>query len=328
VISIFGAERSDHALTILVLNKATSDLTAPITLANFQSAGTAQVWQFTSADLTAIHQLPDVSVASGTVTAAYPARSITLLVLPAAATSLPVAKPVVQAVVNSASYDPHAVSPGEIVTVYGTGLAPAALTTAAVTPDGGYLTNTLNTVRVLFNGVPSPMIYTYGNQISAVVPYEMGIVSTANVQVEQQGVRSDPFPVSLLAAVPGIYTLDASGSGAAVVLNQNGTVNSAANPAHRGEVIVFYATGEGQTVTPGVDGRLALDLMPKPAATCAVTVNGADASIAYCGAAPTYTAGLLQVNATVPDGAVSGPNALVLSIGGTQSQAKVTVQVQ
>ena len=41
-------------------------------------------------------------------------------------------------------------------------------------------------------------------------------------------------------------------------------MNSSANP-HRGQVIVIYATGEGQTTPPGVDGRIQFDVTSAPA---------------------------------------------------------------
>ena len=41
-------------------------------------------------------------------------------------------------------------------------------------------------------------------------------------------------------------------------------MNSAANPAKRGDLVVLYGTGEGQTVPPGSDGLIATAVYPKP----------------------------------------------------------------
>ena len=250
-LSIFAAMRSDNALTVMVLNKTTSSATAPISVANFQAAGNAQVWQYSSANLTAIQHLPDLSASAGSVTATFPARSITLLVLPALPSSLPAPKPAIAAIGNVASYDQHAIAPGEFVVIFGTNLGPKVAAGPQLTADGNFLTQSTGNVRVLFNGLPAPMYYALSGQVSAVVPYEVALSTSAAVQVEVQGVRSDVFMIPVAAAVPAIFTADQSGKGQGSILNQDTTVNSAANPASGGQVIVIYATGEGQTVPPG-----------------------------------------------------------------------------
>jgi len=81
-ISTFAALRStDGALTIMAINKQLgSNAPVKITLANFLPAGTAQVWQLTSAN--AIAHLNDIAVTGGTFSNTLPAQSVTLFVLP------------------------------------------------------------------------------------------------------------------------------------------------------------------------------------------------------------------------------------------------------
>jgi len=57
-------------------------------------------------------------------------------------------------------------------------------------------------------------------------------------------------------AAPGIFSLDNSGRGQASAINENGTVNSTSNPVSQTGILVFYATGEGQTRPAGQDGRI------------------------------------------------------------------------
>jgi len=90
------------------------------------------------------------------------------------------------------------------------------------------------------------MIYAVKNQVAAVVPYEIAGQSSTLVQVEYDGIRSVATAVPVLAAVPGIITTNAQGTGQAVAVDQDGSINSASNPAARGSVVVLYATGEGQ----------------------------------------------------------------------------------
>ena len=72
----------------------------------------------------------------------------------------PAPKPALLAngVVNTASGQGLAVSPGAILALYGTDLGPAAL--KAVTPgDAGYFDNCAAGTSVTFDGIPAPMIY-------------------------------------------------------------------------------------------------------------------------------------------------------------------------
>jgi uncharacterized protein (TIGR03437 family) len=59
-----------------------------------------------------------------------------------------------------------------------------------------------------------------------------------------------------------------------------------------------------------------------------VTIGGLPAEVAYYGAAPQAVAGLLQVNAKVPDNIPSGNAEVVIQIGTTKSQTGLTVAVQ
>lgn len=81
-ISTFAARRSsDGALTIMAINKQLgTNAAVNITLTNFLSAGTAQVWQLTSANT--IARLSDVTFAGNVFSNTLPAQSITLFVVP------------------------------------------------------------------------------------------------------------------------------------------------------------------------------------------------------------------------------------------------------
>jgi hypothetical protein len=82
-VAAFAATRSvDGALTIMAINKQIgSNTPAMITLTNFLPAGTAQVWQLTSAN--AISRSSDISFTGGTLSNTLPAQSVTLFVLAA-----------------------------------------------------------------------------------------------------------------------------------------------------------------------------------------------------------------------------------------------------
>jgi len=213
-------------------------------------------------------------------------------------------------VVNAASYAAGPVAPGEIVTLFGSGLGPSA-------------------TRVLFDGLAAPLVYASDTQVSAVVPYGVAGKSTTQVAVERQGARSDAVSLPLAECAPGIFTLDSSGKGQAAILNQDNTVNSASNPAPRGSIVMLFATGEGQTDPPGVDGKPAADPLPKPLLPVSVTIGGLSAHVLYAGGAPGLIAGVLQVNARIPESVATGAAVSVsLTVGQATSQAGVTLAVR
>jgi uncharacterized protein (TIGR03437 family) len=92
-------------------------------------------------------------------------------------------------------------------------------------------------------------------------------------------------------------------------------------------VLSLYATGEGQTLPAGVDGKPAAPPLPQPVAAVTVAIGGVSAVVRYAGGAPGLIAGVMQVNVVVPAG-VSGTAPVVLTVGGVASQGGVTVAVR
>jgi uncharacterized protein (TIGR03437 family) len=91
----------------------------------------------------------------------------------------------------------------------------------------------------------------------------------------------------------------------------------------------LYATGEGQTTPAGIDGLLANGpTYPKPSLPVSVTIGGIAADVLYAGAAPTFVAGVMQMNVRVPAGLASGPQPVQLTVGNASSQQLITVAVR
>lgn len=328
-LSIFAAQRVDSALTILVLNKTTASINDSISLANFTPAGTAQVWQYSQTNLAAItRQTSDIAVNGNGLNATFPAYSMTLLVIPQAQSAMAVPQPMISAVTSAASYDASGISPGEIVAIFGQGLGPAALAPLQVNSNGT-LSNSIGGVQVFFNGFASPMVYALAGQLSAIVPYEVAGQTSVNVVVVYQGNASAPFPVPVAVATTAIFTNDSSGKGQGAILNQDYSRNGPSNPAPRGQYVFIYGTGEGLTTPPGLDGRISGTPLPSVNLNCSATIGGQAATLNYCGEAPGSTAGLVQVNALIPESVTPGSTVPVtITIGGVVSQAAVTLAVK
>jgi uncharacterized protein (TIGR03437 family) len=235
---------------------------------------------------------------------------------------------VVSAVTSAASYDASGVSPGEIVTIFGQSLGPAALAGLQVN-SSGILNSSIGGVEVFFNGYAAPMVYALATQLSAVVPYEVAGQTNVNVVVVYQGNASAPFPVSVAAAKTAIFTDDESGHGQGAIQNQDYSLNGPTNPAPRGQYVSIYGTGEGVTTPPGVDGRITGTPRPNVSLNCSATIGGQAATVSYCGEAPFELAGLVQVNALVPESVTPGAAVSVtITIGNVASQANVTLAVK
>ena len=121
-------------------------------------------------------------------------------------------------------------------------------------------------------------------------------------------------------------------------MNQDGTLNSADNPAHPGDVITLFATGEGQTTPVGVDGKSAAAPLPQPIVRPQVWIglgsgpncDDCDAAqLQYAGGAPGEIAGLMQINAVIPRDIQTGKTVPVLvTVGSGTSQLGVTMAVR
>jgi uncharacterized protein (TIGR03437 family) len=239
----------------------------------------------------------------------------------------PAGPPAVTSVVNAAGFQSGAVAPGEIISIFGSGIGPATGTSWQFV--NGVALTTLAQTEILFNGTPTPLIYVSATQINAIVPYEVAGSGSVSMQISYQGSLTGVVSLNVAATAPGLFTADGSGSGAGAILNSDNSLNTAANPAAAGSIVQIFATGEGVTNPASTDGKLQSGAtLPKPVAAVSVTIGGQPATVQYAGTAPGSVAGFLQVNAVVPSGLPSGPEPIVLKVGNASSQAGVTVAVR
>lgn len=89
-LSVYGAVRSsDNAITIVVINKTYGDLTSTLSLDHFTPSGSAQVYLYSNANLSAIVAQTPLTITppsgngtTSTLSTTFPAQSITLFVIP------------------------------------------------------------------------------------------------------------------------------------------------------------------------------------------------------------------------------------------------------
>jgi len=232
--------------------------------------------------------------------------------------------PVITRAVNGASLGQGPISPGEILTLQGSGLGPDVPATFSVDSSGMVATTLANT-QVFFDGVPTSLLDVQSSQIRLVVPYSVTPGTSVKVEVEYQGERSNALTLPVAPYAPGLFTL---GGGQGAINNEDGTVNSPSNPAAAGSLVSLYATGIGQTNPPSVEGHLAGDPAPAPLTPISVKIGGVDAEVLYSGSLPGMVPGVLLINVRIPASAPIGSAVpIVFSIGGALSQAGVTIAV-
>ncbi len=232
-------------------------------------------------------------------------------------------------VVNAASYVAAPVAPGEIINVFGMGIGPATLATAQYVDNR--MTTDLEGVRLLFDDVPAPLVYVQAGVLSGIVPYAVDGQQTTDVHVEYNGEVSNTVTVPVGVSAPGIFSLNATGRGQGAVLNYpDYSVNGPGNPIEAGGIVMIYATGEGQTSPPGVDGRLTIDTYPSVSVDqVSVRIGGIEVTPLYAGSAYGLVAGVIQVNVVVPDNVEPGDAVpVILKIRGRTSQPGITIAVQ
>ncbi len=215
-------------------------------------------------------------------------------------------------VVNAASSSPFTsfLSPGEFLTLYGSGLA--ATTTSASVP----FPKNLGGVTVTIGGIQAPIYYVSPTQISVIVPYETAPASIAQIQVNNNGTNSNIVTQFTGLSSAGVFTnTPVGGIGIAAALRPDYSVVSESNPAQVNDTIALYLTGMG-AVSPSVGDGTAAPSSPLSTTTSQPSIymydsagNYINPTVTYSGLAPGF-AGLYQINFTIPSGLVSGDEAL------------------
>ncbi len=244
----------------------------------------------------------------------------------------PVALPAgsVSCVVSAASRGGRAIAPGEIVDIFGNGIGPAQMVLGSA--SGGQIGTLLGGIQVLINGVPAPLLSAGPNQIRAVVPFDAGPsvltqTGVATIQIIDGSTTVQPFTVAIAALAPSIFTVDGRPSGQALMINEDGTLNSEQNWARQGSIVTIYATGLNNTQPALATGAIALDAAPlafqselQIGGVIVLQIGGTDfggPEITYAGAAPGFVAGLTQINFRLPVSFFHGYSGLSLDVPGS-----------
>jgi uncharacterized protein (TIGR03437 family) len=191
----------------------------------------------------------------------------------------------------------------------------------------------LDGTGVYVNGVAAPLYFANKLQINFQVPFETGVGQATVIVQRSDGTVSSGW-INVVGGAPAVLTADSSGSGQAVALNSDYTLNGAANAARKGDYIVLYGTGSGsQFVGPNGQPVIVRSGEASPsnpllttAALPSANIDGKPAVVYFSGLAPGFV-GLWQLNIQVPFDASSGEVSVSLSLG-NQTANDVTIAIR
>lgn len=213
----------------------------------------------------------------------------------------------ITAVANAASFKTQ-VSPGMLLSVFGTNLA-----NSATTNTGNPLPYSLAGVSATVNGLPAPVVFASPDMLNIQVPYAAG-AGPAVIGVNNNG-QVAGFEFQISPASPGIFA-DANGNVVPIPVVTAGTP------------LALYVTGTGD-VNPAISTAYAPTTgskLPVPLLPLSATVGGMPAFLEFVGITPGLI-GVTQVNILVPANAPTGNQPVVVTVGGAAS-APVNVVVQ
>ncbi|MBL8294122.1 MAG: hypothetical protein JNN08_19920 [Bryobacterales bacterium] len=219
-------------------------------------------------------------------------------------TAAPSTTPFAGCVVNAMalSSGPNTASAGQFITIFGTGLGPREGVTYRL--SGNRVPTELAGTRVLLYGQPIPVLYASDDQVNAIMPFAIPPRSGPALAVERGGALSPVYGFTLDFPKITLFTVDGVGGTQALALNQDGTLNSPANPAKLGSVVTLFGTGGGATDPPSLPGEVA-PLTELRRLVVEVRVFGFDTDfrankIEFAGVAPGQLTAVNQFNIRVP----------------------------
>lgn len=230
-----------------------------------------------------------------------------------------------EAVVHAATFRANALAPGQMLTIFLGGVGPSAASLPALDASGR-LPTVLAGVQARFDDQPAPLFYVGPNQITLLAPSALAGRRSTHLRLLdfQQRVHDVTLPVA--ATAPGLF-LHGNDPSLAVATDIFGRVITRENPAEPGQVLVFYAAGDGMRSPGTPDGAPATTPLPQPAAPIRLTIADAAIELLYAGAAPGYV-GLLQINGRLPAELPGGDLPLTLMAGAQASPQGAQLPVE
>ncbi len=166
--------------------------------------------------------------------------------------------------------------------------------------------------EVDFDGQPARALYTAPDTIIATVPAELAGRTHATIHARRGGQTVFSFGVEIVPTAPEIFSADGSGRGPGAILNADGSLNSASNPAPKQSEVRLYLAGLG-----------AADV-----AAVVVRIGGQHTQAGPPIPLPPPDDGIYEVRAVIPESVPSGQASVFVLAGEVPSQPGLLVNVR
>jgi len=213
---------------------------------------------------------------------------------------------------------------GQIVSLYGTALGSFVQSGAPanISPVPIYLAGvTVLVYNLTGSGQPyqAPLYYVSPNQVNLQIPYEIDPGPTELAFFNSWNSNGLTVDFTVASAAPGIFSYADTGANSSPI---------GSGSARAGQEVAIYVTGEGQVAPPMADGLApTAGVVPGPSLPVSITVGGVAVAqpFDYIGI-PSWSAGVLQINFTIPSGVPTGQQPVVVFVGGVPSlPANITI---
>jgi uncharacterized protein (TIGR03437 family) len=142
---------------------------------------------------------------------------------------------------NAASYTFGPVTAGELLELFGSSLGPLQGVLPTATLQTPYPTR-VSEVQVTFDGTPAPILWAHDGQVNVVAPWSLDTTRNTQVCVTYRDVTLKCLSWPTAGWTPGVF-MNYGTNSFAEALNQDGSVNAAANPAAPGSIVAVFANG-------------------------------------------------------------------------------------
>jgi uncharacterized protein (TIGR03437 family) len=188
-------------------------------------------------------------------------------------------------------------APGAWVTIRGANLASGSRSWRADEIVDGRFPNSLDGVRVLFDGKPASVYYVSPTQINVQAPSDLP-VRPVQVEVIREGVGRDVRMADVRPNAPGLFAYFAANTTWAAAVHLDGVVAGpesvdGTRVVHPGDRLLLFGNGFGSAPAGSVLDRV-IPLTPLPVAT----LGGVPIEVEFAGY---VSAGLLQANVRIPE---------------------------
>ena len=242
-------------------------------------------------------------------------------------------------VVHAASFNPVRMSPGALMSIFGSNLGPVTGEIFKLSGAGNTVETTLGGTSVTVDGKAAPLLFTRRDQINLITPWTIRTDGAAIPVCVTFGGNTTCVQVGTTRAVTGAFQRGA----VTAALNQNNSIHETTNPAAPGEVVQLFMTGfgaidgnmvDGGVATSGaVRGTVTASTEPPPTGgcglfACAASGGPKNVPVGYAGVAPSLVLGVDQVNIYVPTDMPSGLQTFTINFKPTGSTDTISTNVQ